>query len=107
MISPAYVIAFIGAIVGLAIGMIVYGEIAPELECPAKQWLGTHATTADKVVTSTTEPSETGYTFTQIKNGHDECNRAITTGWTILGIFPVMFWFGFLAMFNRFAGGSQ
>lgn len=107
MISPAYVVAFIGAIVGLAIGMIVFGEIAPQLECPPKQWLGTHASSADKIVESATLPSETGYTFTQLQNGHDPCHRALNTGWTILGIFPVMFWFGFLGMFNRFAGGQQ
>ena len=50
---------------------------------------------------SDAKPVESGYTFVLSDSaGHDACERAKGTAWTVLGILPVTFFFSLFAVFG-------
>ena len=70
MINLPFIMGLIGAIVGLIIGILVFGEIASAIDCPGE------GAAADGTDVKTTP-------------GYSECMRAESTAWTVLGILPV------------------
>ena len=68
---------FIGAAIGLVIGIMVFGEIENSIECPASS------------VNST---------------GAESCTQAKGIAWTVVGIFPITLFF---ALFTIFGGMSK
>ena len=85
MINLPFIMGLIGAIVGLIIGILVFGEIASAIECPGE---GAAADGTDVITTP----------------GYAECMRAESTAWTVLGILPVTFFFSLFAVFGGMGG---
>ena len=81
MINLPFIMGLIGAIVGLIIGILVFGEIASAIDCPG-------------------EGANNDGTDNKTAPRYNECMRAESTAWTVLAILPVTFFFLLFAVFG-------
>ena len=85
MLSLGFIMAFIGAAVGLMIGILIFSEVTEAIDCPITQ--GT--------VTNNTGDAQFGTT---------QCEDAKDTAWTVIGILPVALFFALFAIFGAISG---
>ena len=132
MINIQFVFGFVGAAIGLIIGIMVFGQIAVAITCPGEvgstNIYGVQVTTdnkakyqvTDKGTTITGEPGT--YTATKSYPGTDalgqtteftmgsqeanpgskECTSAKSTAWTVMGILPITLFFVLFSIFGAF-----
>ena len=132
MINIQFVFGFIGAAIGLIIGIMVFGQIAAAIDCPGSvghvNTLGVPITDDNKdkyrvLSKGTTTTGEVG-TYTDKKNspgstgagsttpytmgseaynpGNKECSSAKNTAWTVMGILPITLFFVLFSIFGAF-----
>lgn len=70
-ISLGFILAFIGASVGLLIGIMIFGEVSNVVDCESLP-----------------------------ENLRVECNNALDTTWTVIGILPVALFFAIFVIFG-------
>ena len=90
MLSLGFIMAFIGAAVGLMIGILIFSEVTEAIDCPTNQYNITDG--------SATYDAQFGTT---------ECEDAKDTAWTVIGILPVALFFALFAIFGAISGGRQ
>jgi len=83
VLSLGFILSFIGAAVGLLIGILIFSEVSDAIECPSKV---------------------TGVTTTDASFGTTECENAKDTAWTVIGILPVALFFALFAIFGAIGG---
>ena len=87
MLSLGFIMAFIGAAVGLMIGILIFSEVTEAIDCPTNQYNITDG--------SATYDAQFGTT---------ECEDAKDTAWTVIGILPVALFFALFAIFGAISG---
>ena len=109
MINIQFVFGFIGAAVGIVIGILVFGQIVVAVDCPGEintQYQGKTITSAGKYgdPSSGASPTEWKGTGANALNvpGYQECTNAKTTAWTVLGILPITLFFVLFSIFGAF-----
>ena len=80
--------AFIGAAVGLMIGILIFSEVSEAIDCPDVE-------------------SSAGLSIGDANFGTTECEDAKDTAWTVIGILPVALFFALFAIFGAISGGRQ
>ena len=88
MINIQFVFGFIGAAIGIIIGILVFGQIVAAVNCPGEVGStvnGKTLTTADETI-----------------QGYSECQSAKSTAWTVLGILPITLFFVLFSIFGAF-----
>ena len=101
MINIQFVFGFIGAAVGIVIGILVFGQIVVAVDCPGElntQYSGTPV--LKEGFYSPTGPNTANDT-TPVP-GYQECTNAKTTAWTVLGILPITLFFVLFSIFGAF-----
>ena len=96
MINTQFVFGFIGAAIGIIIGILVFGQIVAAVACPGEVdslYQGKPVTKAGVVPGVTPETAIEGY---------KECQSAKTTAWTVLGILPITLFFVLFSIFGAF-----
>ena len=88
MINIQFVFGFIGAAIGIIIGILVFGQIVAAVNCPGEVGSTVNGETL------TTEAPDT--------QGFKECQSAKTTAWTVLGILPITLFFVLFSIFGAF-----
>ena len=131
MINIQFVFGFVGAAIGLIIGILVFGQIATAITCPGEigsvNSLG-YTITADnkdkyvivtagtgnggksvgEFVTAKSSTAATGitsdYTMSaeELNPGLKECASAKSTAWTVMGILPITLFFVLFSIFGAF-----
>ena len=90
MINIQFVFGFIGAAIGIIIGILVFGQIVAAVACPGE--IGTIGADGSEIkgepVTDTV--------------GYKECTSAKNTAWTVLGILPITLFFVLFSIFGAF-----
>jgi len=79
VLSLGFILSFIGAAVGLLIGILIFSEVSDAIACPANG-------AADA------------------NFGTTECENAKDTAWTVIGILPVALFFALFAIFGAIGG---
>ena len=131
MINIQFVFGFIGAAIGLIIGIMVFGQIATAITCPGEigsvNSLGYPITADNKdkyvIVTEGTGNSKksvgefvtakstdtaigisSDYTMSaaELNPGLKECTSAKSTAWTVMGILPITLFFVLFSIFGAF-----
>ena len=131
MINIQFVFAFIGAAIGLIIGIVVFGQIAVAINCPGEigsvNSLGYPVTAENKdkyvivtagtgsgkkpvgeFVTNKSSDAAVGissdYTMSaaELNPGLKECASAKSTAWTVMGILPITLFFVLFSIFGAF-----
>ena len=108
MINIQFVFAFIGAAIGIIIGILVFGQIVTAVDCPGEvgsQYQGKEVKRAGYYgPTSGGSASEwASDTTANLKiQGYDECVSAKNTAWTVLGILPITLFFVLFSIFGAF-----
>ena len=87
MIDIRFIMSFIAAIVGYAIGTTVYSAVSTALPCPGYN--------------STTKTYDTSV------QGYQQCTNGFNYGWIVIGIFPISFFFAVFYMFGAVGGGRD
>ena len=86
---------FIGAAIGIIIGILVFGQIVAAVACPGEVGgIGKDG----KTITSETVTAQGG---AQVE-GNKECISAKNTAWTVLGILPITLFFVLFSIFGAF-----
>ena len=86
---------FIGAAIGIIIGILVFGQIVAAVNCPGEVGgIGTDG----KTITSGTADDLKGDNV----QGYKECQSAKNTAWTVLGILPITLFFVLFSIFGAF-----
>jgi len=80
VLSLGFILSFIGAAVGLLIGILIFSEVSDAINCPM---------------------AENG---TDALHGTTECENAKDTAWTVIGILPVALFFALFAIFGAIGG---
>ena len=96
MINIQFVFGFIGAAIGIIIGILVFGQIVAAVACPGEvgtKYNGVDIAKAGVVPGSSPEVAIEGY---------KECQSAKTTAWTVLGILPITLFFVLFSIFGAF-----
>ena len=83
MLSLGFILSFIGAAVGLMIGILIFGEVSEAIDCP------------ENLYNATTDVTQFDAAF-----GTTECEDAKDTAWTVIGILPVALFFALFAIFG-------
>ncbi|MAF44089.1 MAG: hypothetical protein CMI54_08045 [Parcubacteria group bacterium] len=78
MLDISFILGFIGAAIGLIIGILVFSEIENSIDCP------------DSATNST---------------GAEACTKAKSISWTVVAIFPITLFFSLFAIFGGFSKG--
>ena len=91
MINIQFVFGFIGAAIGIIIGILVFGQIVAAVACPGEA--GTIGSDGSTVAQGSTDESTVGY---------KECTSAKNTAWTVLGILPITLFFVLFSIFGAF-----
>ena len=86
MLSLGFILAFIGAAVGLMIGILIFGEVTEAIDCPVNNY-------------NRTTPQQFDAAF-----GTTECEDAKDTAWTVIGILPVALFFALFSIFGALTG---
>ena len=95
MINIQFVFGFIGAAIGIIIGILVFGQIVAAVNCPGEiGGIGADG----KTVTSSTADAQKGDNV----QGFKECQSAKNTAWTVLGILPITLFFVLFSIFGAF-----
>ena len=95
MINIQFVFGFIGAAIGIIIGILVFGQIVAAVNCPGEiGGIGKDG----KTVSSSTADALKGDNV----QGHKECQSAKNTAWTVLGILPITLFFVLFSIFGAF-----
>ena len=95
MINIQFVFGFIGAAIGIIIGILVFGQIVAAVACPGEiGTIGADGSTIDK-----DNIDEQGKDNVQ---GYKECQSAKNTAWTVLGILPITLFFVLFSIFGAF-----
>ena len=79
VLSLGFILSFIGAAVGLLIGILIFSSVSDAIDCP-------HSGTGDAAF------------------GTTECDNAKDTAWTVIGILPVALFFALFAIFGAIGG---
>jgi len=95
MINIQFVFGFIGAAIGIIIGILVFGQIVAAVNCP-----GEVGGVGKNGVTVTT--SNIGSVGGDNAPGNKECVSAKNTAWTVLGILPITLFFVLFSIFGAF-----
>mgnify|MGYP001269327418 CR=1 len=74
MLDISFILGFIGAAVGLIVGIFIFGAVEDSITCPD---------------------------VTANPNGNDSCTRATQLAWTVMGIMPISL---FIVLFSIFGG---
>jgi len=82
VLSLGFILSFIGAAVGLLIGILIFSEVSDAIDCPV-----TDAALGNDAAFGTTE-----------------CENAKDTAWTVIGILPVALFFALFAIFGAIGG---
>ena len=80
MLDIQFIMGFIGAAIGLIIGIFVFSAVTESVECP------------DPAVDA---------------NGAESCDRALSMAWTVIGIFPISLFIALFAIFGGFKNLSM
>ena len=106
MINIQFVFAFIGAAIGIIIGILVFGQIVTAVDCPGEvgsQYAGKEVTKAGYYGTETSTDAKWATATSTLKiQGYDECVSAKNTAWTVLGILPITLFFVLFSIFGAF-----
>ena len=84
VLSLGFILNFIGAAVGLLIGILIFGEVSDAIDCPFNFY--------------------NGVTERDAAFGTTECENAKDTAWTVIGILPVALFFALFAIFGAIGG---
>ena len=95
MINIQFVFGFIGAAIGIIIGILVFGQIVAAVACPGD--VGTIGKGGVEV--TNTNIGTVGGTNV---DGNKECTSAKNTAWTVLGILPITLFFVLFSIFSAF-----
>jgi len=82
VLSLGFILSFIGAAVGLLIGILIFSEVSDAIDCP----------------------SGNGQGVGDAAFGTTECENAKDTAWTVIGILPVALFFALFAIFGAIGG---
>ena len=85
MLSLGFIMAFIGAAVGLMIGILIFSEVTEAIDCPDVK-------------------DTAGASIGDANFGTTECEDAKDTAWTVIGILPVALFFALFAIFGAISG---
>lgn len=77
MISLPFIMGFIGAAVGILVGILIFSNVETAIACPTSG------------------------------SGLAACNNAKTYAWTVISILPIGLFFALFALFGGFAGQQQ
>ena len=101
MINIQFVFGFIGAAVGIVIGILVFGQIVVAVDCPGE--LNTQYSGSPVLKEGFYNPTgpNTNADTTPVP-GYQECTNAKTTAWTVLGILPITLFFVLFSIFGAF-----
>ena len=83
MLSLGFILAFIGAAVGLMIGILIFGEVSEAIDCPSQNY-------------NASRPTQ----LFDASFGTAQCEDAKDTAWTVIGILPVALFFALFAIFG-------
>ena len=108
MINIQFVFAFIGAAIGIIIGILVFGQIVTAVDCPGEvgtQYQGKEVKRAGYYGAADKDGPEWDSDATKATlkiQGYDECVSAKNTAWTVLGILPITLFFVLFSIFGAF-----
>ena len=92
MINIQFVFGFIGAAIGIIMGILVFGQIVAAVNCPGEPGgIGENGQTIP--IGGEAQPDTVG---------HKECTSAKNTAWTVLGILPITLFFVLFSIFGAF-----
>jgi len=83
VLSLGFILSFIGAAVGLLIGILIFSEVSDAIDCP------------EAIAGGAQDDAAFGTT---------ECENAKDTAWTVIGILPVALFFALFAIFGAIGG---
>ena len=95
MINIQFVFGFIGAAIGIIIGILVFGQIVAAVDCPGEAG---SIYQGEEVETAGVNPHDSKTAI----EGYKECQSAKTTAWTVLGILPITLFFVLFSIFGAF-----
>ena len=84
MLNMPFILGFIGAAVGIIIGILIFSQVSAAIPCPGLNSTTGHYNTATQ--------------------GYAQCQSAISISWTVLGILPVGLFFALFAIFGGLGG---
>ena len=87
MINIQFVFGFIGAAIGIIIGILVFGQIVAAVNCPGE--IGTIGANGETIDDKADFDAQGGDKV----QGYKECQSAKNTAWTVLGILPITLFF--------------
>jgi CDP-diglyceride synthetase len=76
MIDIYWIMGFIGVAVGVLLGVLIYSEVEPTIDCP---------------------------NATENPTGNSACTRTKSIAWTVIAILPISLFFALFAIFGGFS----